>query len=32
MQTELIKRAQSDPRIDAVLLPFPKGDLICRKI
>ncbi|HKA34201.1 MAG TPA: class I SAM-dependent methyltransferase [Candidatus Binatia bacterium] len=32
MQTELIKRAQSDPRVDAVLLPFPKGDLICRKI
>ena len=32
MQTEIIKRAQSDPRVDAVLLPFPKGDLICRKI
>ena len=32
MQTELIKRAQSDPRVDAVLLPFPKGDLICRKV
>ena len=31
MQTELIKRAQSDPRVDCVLLPFPKGDLICRK-
>jgi predicted O-methyltransferase YrrM len=32
MQTALIQRAQSDPRVDAVLLPFPKGDLICRKI
>lgn len=32
MQSELIKRVQSDPRVDAVLLPFPKGDLICRKI
>ena len=31
MQTELIRRAQSDPRVDCVLLPFPKGDLICRK-
>jgi predicted O-methyltransferase YrrM len=31
MQTELIKRAQNDPRVDCVLLPFPKGDLICRK-
>ena len=30
-QTEIIKRAQSDPRVDCVLLPFPKGDLICRK-
>ena len=32
MQNELIKRAYSDPRVDSVLLPFPKGDLICRKI
>jgi predicted O-methyltransferase YrrM len=31
-QTELLKRAHSDPRVDCVLLPFPKGDLICRKI
>jgi predicted O-methyltransferase YrrM len=32
VQTELLNRAQSDPRVDCVLLPFPKGDLICRKI
>ena len=31
LQTALISRAQNDPRVDAVLLPFPKGDLICRK-
>jgi predicted O-methyltransferase YrrM len=31
MQTALIDRAYSDARVDAVLLPFPKGDLICRK-
>lgn len=30
-QTELINRAENDPRVDSVLLPFPKGDLICRK-
>ncbi|HEY7167486.1 MAG TPA: class I SAM-dependent methyltransferase [Candidatus Binatia bacterium] len=30
-QTELLKRAEQDPRIDSVFLPFPKGDLICRK-
>jgi predicted O-methyltransferase YrrM len=30
-QTELLNRAQKDPRVDSVLLPFPKGDLICRK-
>lgn len=30
-QTALLQRAYSDPRIDCVLLPFPKGDLICRK-
>ena len=30
-QAEIIKRAHSDPRVDCVLLPFPKGDLICRK-
>jgi predicted O-methyltransferase YrrM len=32
LQSEFIKRAYGDPRVDAVLLPFPKGDLICRKI
>jgi predicted O-methyltransferase YrrM len=32
VQTELIKRAETDPRVDSVLLPFAKGDLICRKI
>ena len=31
IQTELLERARSDPRVDCVLLPFPKGDLICRK-
>ena len=31
-QTELLNRAENDPRVDSVLLPFPKGDLICRKI
>ena len=31
IQTELLKRAQSDIRVDCVLLPFPKGDLVCRK-
>jgi len=31
IQTELLNRAQSDTRVDSVLLPFPKGDLICRK-
>jgi predicted O-methyltransferase YrrM len=31
IQTELLNRAANDPRIDSVLLPFPKGDLICRK-
>ena len=31
LQTDLLKRAQTDPRVDCVLLPFPKGDLICRK-
>ena len=30
-QTELLNRAENDPRVDSVLLPFPKGDLICRK-
>ena len=30
-QTEILKRAESDPRVDCVFLPFPKGDLICRK-
>jgi predicted O-methyltransferase YrrM len=32
IQTELLNRAENDPRVDCVLLPFPKGDLICRKI
>ena len=32
LQTELLNRAENDPRVDSVLLPFPKGDLICRKI
>jgi caffeoyl-CoA O-methyltransferase len=31
LQTELLNRAENDPRVDSVLLPFPKGDLICRK-
>lgn len=31
-QGDFIKRAYNDSRVDAVLLPFPKGDLICRKI
>jgi caffeoyl-CoA O-methyltransferase len=31
LQTELLKRAENDPRVDCVLLPFPKGDLVCRK-
>ncbi len=31
VQKELLDRAENDPRIDSVLLPFPKGDLICRK-
>jgi caffeoyl-CoA O-methyltransferase len=31
LQSEFIKRAYGDARVDAVLLPFPKGDLICRK-
>jgi predicted O-methyltransferase YrrM len=31
IQTELLNRAQSDTRVDSVLLPFPKGDLVCRK-
>jgi predicted O-methyltransferase YrrM len=32
VQTELLNRAENDPRVDCVLLPFPKGDLICRRI
>jgi predicted O-methyltransferase YrrM len=32
LQTELLNRAENDPRIDCVLLPFPKGDLICRRV
>src|ERR1051325_1992692 len=31
LQTDLLKRAEKDSRVDCVLLPFPKGDLICRK-
>ena len=31
IQTDLLNRAENDPRVDCVLLPFPKGDLICRK-
>ena len=31
VQTALLNRAQTDTRVDCVLLPFPKGDLICRK-
>jgi len=30
-QKQFIERAYSDPRVDCVLLPFPKGDMICRK-
>jgi len=30
-QTVLLERAHADPRVDCVLLPFPKSDLICRK-
>ncbi|MFQ5681992.1 MAG: O-methyltransferase [Candidatus Binatia bacterium] len=29
--TDLLNRARSDTRVDCVLLPFPKGDLVCRK-
>ena len=32
LQTELLNRAEKDPRVDSVLLPFSKGDLICRRI
>ncbi len=32
VQTALLERARSDARVDCVLLPFPKGDLVCRKI
>jgi predicted O-methyltransferase YrrM len=31
IQKDLLNRAENDPRVDCVLLPFPKGDLICRK-
>ncbi len=31
LQTELLTRAENDPRVDSVLLPFAKGDLICRR-
>jgi predicted O-methyltransferase YrrM len=32
MQEKLLSRVKSDTRVDCVLLPFPKGDLVCRKI
>ena len=32
LQTEILNHAEKDPRIDSVLLPFSKGDLICRRI
>jgi caffeoyl-CoA O-methyltransferase len=32
VQTDLLNRARNDTRVDCVLLPFPKGDLVCRKI
>lgn len=32
VQTEILNRAEKDSRVDSVLLPFAKGDLICRKI
>jgi predicted O-methyltransferase YrrM len=31
IQTDILNRARNDTRVDCVLLPFPKGDLICRK-
>lgn len=31
LQTELLQRAENDPRVDCVLLPFAKGDLLCRR-
>ena len=31
IQRDILNRAQTDPRVDCLLLPFPKGDLICRK-
>ncbi len=32
LQTELLNRAENDQRVDCVLLPFVKGDLICRRV
>jgi predicted O-methyltransferase YrrM len=32
LQRELLERGENDPRVDCVLLPFPKGDLVCRRI
>jgi len=32
LQAEILNRAEKDPRVDSVLLPFSKGDLICRRI
>ena len=31
VMTDLLNRARNDTRVDCVLLPFPKGDLVCRK-
>jgi len=31
VMTDLLNRAENDTRVDCVLLPFPKGDLVCRK-
>jgi predicted O-methyltransferase YrrM len=28
---QALDRAQSDPRVDAVLVPIGTGDLVCRK-
>src|SRR5207245_10579718 len=31
LQTQLLSRAENDPRLDCVLLPFPNGDVIYRE-
>jgi predicted O-methyltransferase YrrM len=28
----VIDRAMSDPRVDAVIVPIGKGELVCRKV